>query len=63
MKIAVLGTGPVGRTLGRKLVSLGHSVALGSRTADNRGMEKYLPLWLRLMGSVGKPAFNIRIVQ
>ncbi|HEY8296235.1 MAG TPA: NADP oxidoreductase, partial [Micrococcaceae bacterium] len=28
-----------------------------------RGMEMYLPLWLRLMGSVGNPAFNIRIVQ
>ncbi|MCP2342576.1 NADPH-dependent F420 reductase [Actinomadura rupiterrae] len=35
MKIAVLGTGEVGRTLGRKLVSLGHEVTLGSRTADN----------------------------
>ncbi|MFE0640840.1 NADPH-dependent F420 reductase [Streptomyces sp. NPDC058877] len=35
MKIAVLGTGEVGRRLATKLVSLGHEVAMGSRTADN----------------------------
>jgi predicted dinucleotide-binding enzyme len=35
MKIAVLGTGEVGRQLAGKLVSLGHQVTLGSRTADN----------------------------
>jgi predicted dinucleotide-binding enzyme len=35
MKIAVLGTGEVGRRLAGKLVSLGHDVTLGSRTADN----------------------------
>lgn len=27
-----------------------------------RGMEMYLPLWLRLMGQLGTPAFNIRVV-
>lgn len=31
MKIAVLGTGPVGRTLATRLASLGHEVALGTR--------------------------------
>ncbi|WP_035841406.1 NADPH-dependent F420 reductase [Kitasatospora azatica] len=35
MKIAVLGTGEVGRRLATKLASLGHAVTLGSRTADN----------------------------
>ena len=35
MQIAVLGTGMVGRTIAGKLVSLGHAVAMGSRTADN----------------------------
>ncbi|WP_037672521.1 NADPH-dependent F420 reductase [Streptomyces griseus] len=35
MRYAVLGTGEVGRTLGGKLVELGHEVTLGSRTADN----------------------------
>jgi predicted dinucleotide-binding enzyme len=28
-----------------------------------RGAEMYLPLWLRLMGSVGGPDFNIRVVH
>lgn len=35
MQIAVLGTGNVGRTLATAFVNLGHSVMLGSRTADN----------------------------
>ena len=35
MQIGVLGTGMVGRTIGAKLVGLGHEVMLGSRTADN----------------------------
>jgi len=35
MRIAVLGTGVVGRTIGTKLVGLGHDVRMGSRTADN----------------------------
>lgn len=37
MKIAVLGTGEVGRRLGSKLVALGHEVTLGSRSADHAG--------------------------
>ena len=28
-----------------------------------RGMEMYLPLWLRMMGATGTAAFNIRIVR
>ena len=35
MKIGVLGTGIVGRTIGTRLVGLGHQVVMGSRTADN----------------------------
>jgi predicted dinucleotide-binding enzyme len=35
MKIAVLGTGMVGETIGGKLVSLGHEVKMGSRSATN----------------------------
>jgi len=34
-KIAVLGTGDVGDTIGSKLVELGYSVAMGSRTQNN----------------------------
>ena len=33
MKIGILGTGDVGRTLGSKLVELGHDVKMGSRDA------------------------------
>jgi len=28
-----------------------------------RGMEMYLPLWLRLWGVLGSPIFNIQIVR
>ena len=35
MKIAVLGTGNVGDTIGSKLIELGHTVMMGSRTSDN----------------------------
>jgi predicted dinucleotide-binding enzyme len=35
MRIGVLGTGIVGRTLGGKLVELGHEVRMGSRRAGN----------------------------
>ena len=35
MKIGVLGTGMVGTTIASKLVSLGHEVRLGARTAAN----------------------------
>ncbi|MCB9601428.1 MAG: NAD(P)-binding domain-containing protein [Sandaracinus sp.] len=35
MKIGILGTGMVGKTLGTKMVELGHDVMLGSRSAEN----------------------------
>lgn len=35
MKIGIFGTGGVGRTIGARLVELGHEVRMGSRTADN----------------------------
>jgi 8-hydroxy-5-deazaflavin:NADPH oxidoreductase len=35
MKIGVLGTGVVGRTIGTRLVAIGHEVIMGSRSADN----------------------------
>lgn len=35
MKVAVLGTGDVGRTLGKAFVELGHEVRMGSRSATN----------------------------
>jgi 8-hydroxy-5-deazaflavin:NADPH oxidoreductase len=35
MKIGVMGTGMVGRTLASKLIALGHDVMMGSRAANN----------------------------
>lgn len=42
MKIAVLGTGNVGDTIGSKLVELGHSVMMGSRTTDNEKAKAFV---------------------
>jgi predicted dinucleotide-binding enzyme len=47
MKIGILGTGMVGKTLGTKLVSLGHEVKMGSREAANAESGAW-------MNSVGK---------
>ncbi len=41
MNHAVLGTGTVGRAIATKLISLGHTVALGSRTADNAAAAEW----------------------
>jgi len=42
MNIGVLGTGIVARTLGRRLVELGHSVALGSRDPNHPAATEWL---------------------
>ena len=41
MRIGVLGTGAVGRTIGTKLVELGHEVTMGSRTTDNENAREW----------------------
>lgn len=41
MRIAVLGTGVVGQTIGGKLVELGHEVRMGSRTPDNDAAQAW----------------------
>ena len=42
LKIAVLGTGPVGRAVGGRLAELGHEVTIGTRdAADTAGREEY----------------------
>jgi predicted dinucleotide-binding enzyme len=51
MRIGVLGTGTVGRTLGSALVGNGHEVRLGSRTAGNEAAVA----WARAI-SDGGPA-------
>lgn len=47
MKIGVFGTGMVGKTIGTKLVALGHDVRMGSRSAGN---EK-ATTWAKQAGS------------
>ena len=42
MRIAVLGTGAVGRTIATKLVELGHEVTMGSRTANNENAREWV---------------------
>lgn len=42
MKIAVLGTGNVGDTIGSKLIEVGHIVMMGSRTADNEKAKAFV---------------------
>src|SRR6478735_629849 len=42
MKIAVLGTGIVGDTIGSKLIELGHPVMMGSRTSDNEKAKDFV---------------------
>jgi 8-hydroxy-5-deazaflavin:NADPH oxidoreductase len=42
MKIAVLGTGMVGNAIGSRLIETGHSVMMGSRTADNENAAAFV---------------------
>lgn len=46
MKIAVLGTGMVGNAIATKLVTVGHQVMMGSRTASSDAGQE----WLRSVG-------------
>ncbi|MCI0685988.1 MAG: NAD(P)-binding domain-containing protein [Sporichthyaceae bacterium] len=41
MRIGILGTGTVGRTLGARLVQLGHEVVLGARQATNEAARQW----------------------
>ncbi|MBK7763234.1 MAG: NAD(P)-binding domain-containing protein [Bacteroidetes bacterium] len=41
-KIAVLGTGNVGDAIGSKLIELGHSVMIGSRTSNHEKMQAFV---------------------
>jgi predicted dinucleotide-binding enzyme len=42
MKIAVLGTGGVGKTIASKLVELGHEVTMGSRSPDGESLLEWV---------------------
>lgn len=47
MKIGVLGTGMVGKAISTKLVQLGHSVKMGSRTTNNEKAAE----WVKASGA------------
>jgi len=49
MRIGVLGTGMVGKTIATKLVALGHEVMMGSRAPDNEQAAE----WVASAGSGG----------
>lgn len=42
MRVAVLGTGTVGRTIAGKLLELGHEVTMGSRSAGGEALAEWL---------------------
>lgn len=42
MQIAVLGTGNVGDAIGSKLIEVGHTVMMGSRTSDNEKAKAFV---------------------
>ncbi|MBK7525058.1 MAG: hypothetical protein IPI53_13175 [Saprospiraceae bacterium] len=48
MKVAVFGTGTVGDTIGSKLIELGHTVMMGSRTRGNE-KAKHFVAWCGIM--------------
>jgi predicted dinucleotide-binding enzyme len=52
------------KTVTELLGSLGHTdvIDLGDITTA-RGTEMFLPLWVRLWGSLGTPMFNIKVVR
>jgi predicted dinucleotide-binding enzyme len=58
MKIGIIGSGVVAQTLGKKLVELGHDVALGTRDPakldDKKGFAGSLREWLASAGGKAK---------
>ncbi|MGV1048103.1 MAG: NAD(P)-binding domain-containing protein, partial [Solirubrobacterales bacterium] len=42
MRVAVLGTGNVGRAIATRLLQLGHEVTMGSRRADGEALGEWL---------------------
>ncbi len=52
------------RTVTALLTEMGHTdvVDLGDLSTA-RGTEMWMPLWLRLFGALGTPAFNLKIVR
>ncbi|MGW4165088.1 NADPH-dependent F420 reductase [Streptomyces sp. NPDC004788] len=62
MRIAVLGTGEVGRRLGGKLVELGHEVTLGSRSPDHPGATEWAARYRAAHGTFAAAAGGAELV-
>ena len=63
--VFVSGNDPQAKaTVSDLLREFGHTdvIDLGDITTS-RGTEMFLPLWLRIMGSLGTPMFNIKVVR
>jgi predicted dinucleotide-binding enzyme len=56
MKIGILGTGVVGRTIGVRLVELGHTVTIGTRSVDDKLAEN-------VPNFFGNPPFRVWYAQ
>lgn len=53
MKIAILGTGTVGVTIGSKLIELGHEVMMGSRSVNNEKAQVFVSKYNGINASNG----------
>lgn len=63
--VFVSGDDPAAKeVVSRLLRELGHTdvIDLGDITSA-RGTEMFLPLWLRIMSSLGTPSFNVKVVR
>jgi 8-hydroxy-5-deazaflavin:NADPH oxidoreductase len=56
MKVGILGSGNVGRTLGTALIDRGEDVTLGTRSPEAAGAETPLGKWLADTGGQGRAA-------
>lgn len=65
VRVFVAGNDPdAKKTVTGLLESFGHSdvIDLGDISAA-RGTEMLMPLWLRLMGALNTPMFNVKVVR
>jgi hypothetical protein len=62
MKIGVLGTGVVGQTIAGKLLSLGHDVMMGARSADNEKVQNFASRTGGKAGSFGDAVRHAELI-
>ena len=61
MRIGILGTGVVGKTLGTKLTKLCNDVKMGSQGRARSG--DVVSLWVRLYMKLQTPNVNVHVVR